>query len=231
MTSTSLLANTKQKKVTTTRILFIIMDGWGIGNQDEQNPIFVADTPVYDRIQSEWAFTALEASGGAVGLLDGNPGNSEAGHMNIGAGKIVLQDEIRIEHAIQTGSLQDNQVIKTALETARANSGHLHLIAFLSLTSSHGKITYPLEILRIAKMMGLQQAYVHAIFNRPNGTAEAAPYLLRKMTQELETIGLGEIVTGIGRGLALDRDGDYKKTKLAYDAMVYGMGEKVMVTN
>jgi 2,3-bisphosphoglycerate-independent phosphoglycerate mutase len=147
--------------------------------------------------------------------------------MNIGAGRIVIQDDVRITQALESSSFEGNPVFQKAIDDALQKGGALHLITILSERSSHGSIQYPLALLRLAKKKGVQRAYVHTIFNRPYLTEETAPKLLRKLAKDMERIGVGEIATGIGRGYALDRDGDYQKTRLAYDAFVFGKGKRV----
>jgi 2,3-bisphosphoglycerate-independent phosphoglycerate mutase len=152
-------------------------------------------------------------------------GNSEAGHINIGAGRIVLQDEVRIEKALMDGSFYDNEVFLKAIKNAREREGALHLLALLSKKSSHGTMDYPIAILKMAKREGLKEVYIHLIFDGRSTKPGSAPRLLSEFEQEIEKIGLGKIVTGIGRGFALDRDNNYlEKTKVAYDALVFGKG-------
>lgn len=227
MTGSSLLPQGHPLLQCSHKVLLVIMDGWGLGPNDQTNPIFVANTPMWDEMKSQRHCTALEASGEAVGLLPDKPGNSEAGHMNIGAGRVVVQDDVRIAQALEDGSFDANPVIQKAIDDALQIRGALHLITILSDRSSHGSIEYPLSLLRLAKKKGLRRVFVHVIFNRPYLTEETAPKLLRRFAKDLGTIGIGEIVTGIGRGYALDRNGDYQKTKCAYDALVFGSGIQV----
>lgn len=206
------------------KVLLVVLDGWGLGQDDETNPIFLADTPVWDRLIRQYPFTALKAAGRAVGLLEWKAGNSEAGHMSIGAGRVVIQDDARIDLAIEDGSFYKNPVFLKAMEAIRQRNSALHLIALLSERSSHGSITYPLALLRLARERGLEKAYVHVIFDGRSTEPGSAPLFLERLTREMAAIGVGEIVSGIGRGLALDRDGNYEKTRRAYDALVFGVG-------
>ena len=205
------------------KVLLVVLDGWGLGREDETNPIFLADTPVWDRLSCQCPFATLKASGKAVGLLEGMAGNSEAGHMNIGAGRVVIQDDARIDLAIANGSVYENPVFLETIEAARRN-GALHLIALLSERSSHGSVAYPLALLQLAREKGLKQVYVHVIFDGRSTEPGGAPLLLEGLAREMETTGIGQIVSGVGRGLALDRDGNYEKTRRAYDALVFGIG-------
>ncbi len=208
------------------RILLLILDGWGIGKPDETNPIFIAETPVWDDLIKKNPFTQLQAAGEAVGLKPGKAGNSEAGHMNIGAGRMVLQDDMRLDRAMQDGSFYTNEILCSAIRQAMHRKTALHLICLLSEKSSHGSIEYPLALLKMSKAGGLEQVYLHIIFDGRSTEPGSAPSMLEKLERQMEQIGIGQIVTGVGRGIALDRDGNYAKTQRAYDAMVFGIGKK-----
>ena len=211
------------------KVLLVILDGWGIGRQDETNPIFLAATPVWDKLLATEAVCTLEASGDAVGLKAGKAGNSEAGHMNIGAGRVVLQDDVRLDMAMKDGSFYTNPVILKAIQHAKDNHSALHLIGLLTIKSSHGSIDYPLAILKMAKEAGLSEVFLHMIFDGRSTEPGSAPMLLEMLDDKVTEIGVGEIVTGIGRGIALDRDGNYHKTQKAYDALVDGTGHLSLV--
>jgi 2,3-bisphosphoglycerate-independent phosphoglycerate mutase len=208
------------------RVLLLILDGWGIGKDDETNPIHLAHTPVWDNLLQQFPSTQLQAAGEAVGLQTGKAGNSEAGHMNIGAGHVVLQDDARLDQAMRNGTFADNEVLCQAIREVNKRNTRLHLIGLLSEKSSHGCIGYPLEILRMAKKQGIENVYLHIIFDGRSTEPGSAPVMLEQLEYRLEEIGLGQIVSGFGRGIALDRNGNYGKTKLAYDALVYGHGQK-----
>jgi 2,3-bisphosphoglycerate-independent phosphoglycerate mutase len=206
------------------RVLLIILDGWGLGREDESNPIFVAHTPVWDRLIQECAAIRLEAAGEAVGLKHGKMGNSEAGHMNIGAGRIVLQDDVRIDLALKEGSFSKNRVFVETLEEVRRRKSALHLLGLLSKRSSHGTIEYPLALLHLAREMRLEEVYVHVILDGRSTEPGSAPVLLGRLAEEMAALKVGRIVSCMGRGLALDRAGNYEKTRQAYDALVFGVG-------
>ena len=209
------------------KVLLIILDGWGIGKSDETNYIFMAQTPVWNQLTAQAPFAQLQASGKSVGLLDWKPGNSEAGHQTIGAGRIVIQDDARIDLAIETGSFFENPVFLEMLSTVRRRNASLHLIALMSEKSSHGSIAYPMALLRMAKEKKLCKVFVHAVFDGRSTTIRSAPTFIEKIEAEMKAVGIGKIASGIGRGYALDRDRDYQKTKRAYDALVHGVGIKV----
>lgn len=206
------------------KVLLIILDGWGDGFSNDANPIFVGKTPFWDELHRLYNFSQLKASGEAVGLQAGKAGNSEAGHMNIGAGRIVLQDDVRLDNAMQDGSFFSNEIFNQAIDTARKNHRNLHLIGLLTEKSSHGSIDYPLALLKLAKQKGLEDVFVHMIFDGRSTEPGSAPMLLEKMETYMAEIGIGQIVTAIGRGIALDRGGNYAKIKKAYDAFVSGTG-------
>jgi 2,3-bisphosphoglycerate-independent phosphoglycerate mutase len=209
------------------RVMLVILDGWGIGAEDDGNPLSLGQTPVWDALLKGCPNSRLDASGGAVGLEDGKPGNSEAGHMNIGAGRVVMQDDVRLDAAMNNGSFFTNEVLTAAIDKARGQQRRLHMIALLTEKSSHGSIDYPLALLRMAKARRLTEAFVHVIFDGRSTEPGSAPALLEKLEKMMDEIGLGQVVTGVGRGIALDRDGNYPKTRRAYQALVDGMGRKV----
>jgi len=208
------------------RVLLVILDGWGIGKNDDTNPIFVAQTPVWDDLTRRYPCTRLLAAGDAVGLKPGKAGNSEAGHMNIGAGRVVLQDDVRLDLAMQDGSFYTNETLCRAIDEIKQRNANLHLIGMLTEKSSHGSIEYSLALLRMAKASNLSQVYLHVIFDGRSTEPGSAPAMLAKLASQMEEIGIGQIVSGVGRGIALDRDGDYTKTRRAYDAFVFGVGKK-----
>lgn len=211
------------------KVLLVILDGWGIGKEDESNPIFLAGTPVWDKLVATSSKCRLQASGEAVGLVAGKAGNSEAGHMNMGAGRVVLQDDVRLDQAMKDGSFYTNEVFCETIEEAKQKGSALHLIALLTEKSSHGSIDYPLAILKMAKKAGLKDVFVHVIFDGRSTEPGSAPALLEKLESQMEEIGLGQIVTGVGRGIALDRDGNYGKTKRTFDALVSGAGHTTAI--
>jgi 2,3-bisphosphoglycerate-independent phosphoglycerate mutase len=213
------------------RVLLIILDGWGFGKKDATNPIFLASTPVWDDLCKNFPYSKLKASGEVVGLKPGKAGNSEAGHMNIGAGRVILQDDVRLDMAMKDGSFYTNEVFLHAMQDVKKRGVNLHLIGLLSEKSSHGSIDYPLALLKMAKEHGVENAFLHMIFDGRSTMPGSAPELLEKLEKKIDAIGLGLVVTGIGRGYALDRDQNYARIKHAYDALVTGTGKKIPLTN
>jgi 2,3-bisphosphoglycerate-independent phosphoglycerate mutase len=207
------------------RVLLVILDGWGTGRDDASNPIFLAQTRHWDELIRCYPNSTLDASGEAVGLQAGKTGNSEAGHMNIGAGRVILQDDVRLDMAMKDGSFYSNEVFLRTINAVKRDRKNLHLIGLLSEKSSHGSIVYPLALLRMAKQQGLAEVYLHLIFDGRSTEPGSAPALLEKLECEMEEIGIGKVVTGMGRAIALDRDGNYAKIQRAFDALVSGKGK------
>jgi 2,3-bisphosphoglycerate-independent phosphoglycerate mutase len=219
----------EKNKLSAEKVLLVILDGWGIGKQNETNPIYLAQTPFWDNLVRLYPSSQLQAAAEAVGLKAGKNGNSEAGHMNIGAGRLILQDDVRLDCALQDGSFYTNEIFLQTIDDVKHQHSSLHLICLLSEKSSHGSIDYPLALLRMAKDHNLSTVYIHVIFDGRSTEPGSAPALLTKLEEKINAIGIGKIVTGIGRGIALDRDGNYQKTQVAYDALVYGRGKKLSV--
>jgi len=209
------------------KVILIILDGWGIGTNDANNPIWLAATPVWDELNRRYPTSRLLTSGEAVGLQAGKAGNSEAGHLNIGAGRVVLQDDVRLDSALTDGCFFTNKVFLETMEDVRNRGTSLHLIGLLTEKSSHGSIDYPLALLKMAKQAGLEKVFLHLIFDGRSTEPGSAPGLLAKLEFQMEEIGIGQIASGVGRGIALDRDGNYAKIKRTYEAMILGTGRCV----
>lgn len=199
------------------KALLVILDGWGLGTGDDNDAIHLASTPYWDDLLSRFAYSKLDASGKSVGLGDGKPGNSEAGHMNLGAGRCVVQDDIRIDKAIEDGTFENNPILIEAVGRSIEKKKSLHLLTYLSYKSSHGSMDYAVAICRIAKKLGQNNVFLHIIFDGRSTEPGSAPALLMELEEKLNEIGVGQIVDGIGRGFALDRDNNWKNVKLAYD--------------
>jgi 2,3-bisphosphoglycerate-independent phosphoglycerate mutase len=224
MTGASVLDSLPSK--TQRRVMLVILDGWGIGARDDSNPIYLANTPYWDQLLQNYPNVLLQASGDAVGLQSGKAGNSEAGHLNIGAGRVVLQDDVRLDQAMKDGTFYENEIFLKAMQHVKKNRSKLHLIALLTEKSSHGSIDYPLALLKIAKAQSVENVFLHVIFDGRSTEPGSAPALLEKLDRAIAEIGIGRIVSGVGRGIALDRDGNFNKIKKTYDAFVFGDGRR-----
>ena len=141
----------------------------------------------------------------------------------------MLQDDVRLDLAMKDGSFYTNEILCQAIDDAIARNSSLHLIGLLTEKSSHGSIDYPLALLKMAKSKGLKKVFLHLIFDGRSTEPGSAPALLEKLENQMQAIGVGQVASGIGRGIALDRDGNYAKTKQAYDAFVFGVGKKCSI--
>jgi len=208
--------------------VLVVLDGWGIsGDQDrEGNAILIANKPNYDYLWSNFPHTTLEASGEAVGLPEGQMGNSEVGHLNIGSGRIVYQELTRINKAVKEGTIKTNPAIIDALDYAQAKGKALHLIGLLSDGGVHSHINHLRALLNLAKEKGLGKVYIHAFLDgRDVPPSNALEYIL-PLEEELKELEIGTIATVMGRYYAMDRDKRWGRTALAYKAMVNGEGIK-----
>ncbi len=208
--------------ITNSKVMLIILDGWGYGSGDDNDAIFLADTHEWDAMLEKYPNVKLHASAGNVGLGEGKPGNSEAGHTNLGAGRVVAQDDVRMDNAIRSGSFKENPVLLSVINRAKEKGTALHLLSYLTKKSSHGCIDYPLMIAEMAK--GVEEVYFHIIFDGRSTEPGSAPALLAELDESIDKLGYGKVVDGVGRGIVLDRDGNYEKIRKAYECFVKGAG-------
>lgn len=210
------------------RVMLVVLDGWGLGSKGHIDPIRLAKTPHWDEML-KLPMARIEASGEAVGLLPNLRGNSEAGHMNLGAGRVVIQDDVRIQRAMESGTFIENPTFHKAIDEAKTRNGSLHLLGLLSDASSHGNLDYFLELLKLPKSKGLEEVFLHLFTDGRSNPPGSAPRFLLRVAEEMDRIGIGMLVTLVGRGLALDRGGEYeKKTRPVYNALVLGEGIPVL---
>ncbi len=209
------------------RILLLILDGWGWRKETEGNLIHEAETPHFDSLWYRCPHSLLEASGEAVGLPPRTVGNSEAGHLHLGAGRRVSLDRVRIDQAIQDGSFFRNPVFLWAARGAKEDRRSLHLLGIVSHYSSHGSIDHLFALLRLAKEQGLKRVYIHAFIGRRGEKPESGAIYMEKVEETARSIGVGEVVTVIGRHWALDREENWDRLEKAYRALVFGKGIRV----
>ena len=212
------MVNTMKKPV-----LLMILDGFGI-DPPEGNAIAAADKPNLDKLFSSNPITQIGASGMDVGLPDGQMGNSEVGHTNIGAGRIVYQELTRITKTIDEGKLEDNEAIVNAMDKALENNSSLHLMGLMSPGGVHSHITHLYGILKLAKAKGLKKVYVHAFLDGRDVPPSSAKEYVSDAVRKMEEIGVGKIATVHGRYYAMDRDNRWERVEKAYSALVYGEG-------
>jgi 2,3-bisphosphoglycerate-independent phosphoglycerate mutase len=203
--------------------VLIIFDGWGLRQAREANAILMARTPVMDRLNQTCAHTAIDASGAAVGLLPGVMGNSEVGHLTIGAGRVIYQDVMRISKAIETGEFFANAVLLNAMRAA-GRDHTLHLWGLLSDGSVHSHIDHLLALLEMALRQGVQRIAVHAVLDGRDKPPRSALPFVDQLEAALKQMGRGAIATVTGRYYAMDRDQRWDRTERAYNALVDGEG-------
>ena len=203
----------------------MILDGFGIA-PDEGNAIAAAKKPNLDKIFAENPHTQIGASGLDVGLPDGQMGNSEVGHTNIGAGRIVYQELTRITKSAQEGDMDKNPALLKAMENAKENGKALHLMGLLSDGGVHSHNTHLYALLEMAKRQGLEKVFVHCFMDGRDVPPSSGKDYVKELMDKLEEIGVGKIATVMGRYYAMDRDNRWERVEKAYAAMVYGEGEQ-----
>jgi len=205
-------------------LLLMILDGWGLNPVEENNAIALAAPPNMARLCSEYPFTRLEASGMSVGLPDGQMGNSEVGHLNIGAGRIVYQDLTRISKAIADNSFFSNPVLLDCMANIRAVGGRLHLAGLLSDGGVHSHNTHLYALLELARREGIKEVFVHCFLDGRDTPPQSSVEYLAGLEEEMKRIGTGRIASIMGRYYAMDRDNRWDRVEMAYKAMVHGEG-------
>ncbi len=207
------------------KLALIILDGWGHGVDDAQiNAVKKAQTPFVDHLYQHYTNSELYTSGANVGLPDGQMGNSEVGHLNIGAGRVVYQPLVRINKAIQDGSFAGKDKLQNALEYAKANDKKVHFLGLLSDGGVHSHIYHLKELCRVAGEKGLKDFYVHPFMDGRDTDPKSGVGYIQELQQQLKETG-GEIASLIGRYYAMDRDKRWERVKHAYDLLVKGKGE------
>ena len=198
------------------------MDGFGLRAEADGNAVAAASTPRLDRLFAEYAHTELEASGLAVGLPEGQMGNSEVGHTNIGGGRVVFQDLPRISNAIADGSFFQNQAYLDAMQSCREKGTALHLMGLLSDGGVHSHLSHLFALLQLAKDQGLEKVYIHAFLDGRDVSPTSGADYVAQTVEKCRELGVGKIATVMGRYYAMDRDKRWDRVEQAYDAMVYG---------
>lgn len=206
------------------KVLLIILDGWGIAQPWGGNAIAIAKTPYYDYLWRYFPHTQLSASGRDVGLPGNEMGNSEVGHMNIGAGKIVNQDILRVNQSIEDGSFYINPVLIKAMQRVRGTSNNLHLMGLLSDGGVHSHIAHAIALLNMAKLQGVKNVYLHIFTDGRDTQPMGAQIYIARIKEEIKKLNLGTIATVSGRYWAMDRDGKWQRVDKTYKAMTQGIG-------
>lgn len=205
--------------------VLMILDGYGLNDKKEGNAVYEAKTPVMDQLMKEYPFVEGNASGMAVGLPDGQMGNSEVGHLNMGAGRIVYQELTRITKEIQDGTFFENPALLHAVENCRKNDSALHLFGLLSDGGVHSHNTHVYGLLELAKRSGLSKVYVHCFLDGRDTPPSSGKDYAQQLESRMQEIGVGEIASVTGRYYAMDRDNNYDRVERAYNALTKGEGE------
>ncbi len=205
-------------------VCLLVMDGWGIGPPGPGNAISLAHTPNFDHLSREYPNTTLIASGEAVGLPPGQMGNSEVGHLNLGAGRIVFQDLTRINKAIEDGSFFDNEALNQAFIRANIAGASVHLMGLLSDGGVHSDMGHIKALVEMAGRKGCQRVFLHSFMDGRDTLPESGLGYMEEIIDFFDGCGVGEVATVSGRFYAMDRDNRWQRVKKAYDAMVWGRG-------
>jgi 2,3-bisphosphoglycerate-independent phosphoglycerate mutase len=207
------------------KVLLMILDGWGIATNPEVSAIAKAKTPYIDNLFEKYPHSKLDASGLAVGLPEGQMGNSEVGHMNIGAGRVVYQDLVKINNAVKNKDLDENLILKQAFANCRERGGKVHFIGLVSDGGVHSHIDHLKGLCDAAKANGVDEAFIHAFTDGRDTDPKGGLQYLKDLQNHLQNSS-GKIASVVGRYYAMDRDNRWERVKIAYDAMVKGEGEK-----
>ncbi|MCL2368967.1 MAG: 2,3-bisphosphoglycerate-independent phosphoglycerate mutase, partial [Oscillospiraceae bacterium] len=200
------------------------MDGYALAEASEANAITAAHMPYLASIFKQYPTTELQASGEDVGLPEGQMGNSEVGHVNIGAGRVVYQDLPRITAAIRDGSLFENAALKGAMEAAKAKDGALHFFGLMSDGGVHSHLTHLWGLLEMAKRGGLTKVYLHCFLDGRDVPPKSAAGYIKTVVDKCREIGVGKVATVMGRYWAMDRDKRWERVEAAYKAIAWGEG-------
>jgi 2,3-bisphosphoglycerate-independent phosphoglycerate mutase len=207
------------------KVILMILDGWGIASNPEVSAIDKAKTPFIDSLYQKYPHAKLNASGLSVGLPEGQMGNSEVGHMNLGAGRVVYQDLVKINKAVEDGELKTHPVLVEAFNYAKSNHKKIHFIGLVSDGGVHAHINHLKGLCDAAKANGVEKAFIHAFTDGRDTDPKSGIHFLNELKEHLQH-STGQIASVIGRYYAMDRDKRWERVKLAYEALVHGQGEK-----
>ncbi len=204
--------------------VLMIMDGYGLNDKVEGNAVAQAKTPVVDQLMKDYPFVKGNASGLAVGLPDGQMGNSEVGHLNMGAGRIVYQDLTKITKAIQDGDFFENKALLSACENVKEHDSSLHLMGLMSDGGVHSHIEHVFRLLELAKRQGIKNVYVHCFLDGRDTPPASGKEYVETLEAKMKELGVGKVASVMGRYYAMDRDNRWDRVEKAYNALVYGEG-------
>ncbi|OPY88050.1 MAG: 2,3-bisphosphoglycerate-independent phosphoglycerate mutase [Smithella sp. PtaU1.Bin162] len=227
MTGSSLIEQELTGKNIAKRLLLIILDGWGLNDSKEGNLIDRAATPVMDKLMSNYPISRLAASGEAVGLPAGTVGNSEAGHLHIGAGRKIYSDRLKIDRAIEDKSFYRNKAFLDVMKKAKKKDKALHLMGIVSFFSSHGSINHLFSLMEMAAKEGIKNIFIHAMLGRRGEMPESGARYIRKIEEKSLSLNAGKVVSVIGRYWSMDREDNWDRIEKTYRMLVYGEGTKI----
>lgn len=207
------------------KVLLTILDGVGLREETKGNAFYEAKTPNFDFLWNNYPHTKLEASGEAVGIPKGQMGNSEVGHTNIGAGRIVYQSVVKINKSIEDGTFYNNQILKDAIKNCIENNSNLHLLGLVSDGGIHGHIEHLIALLKLCKKENFERVYIHVLLDGRDTEPLVAPKYVEQLKVAITQIGVGKIITIGGRYYAMNRDRNWELTKLAYNAIINGQSD------
>jgi len=226
MTGRSLIVSPRMRRPRP-KLALLILDGWGLRGDPYGNMIREARTPHFDALWSGFPHSVLEAAGAAVGMPDNTVGNSEAGHLHLGAGRRILLDRVKIDKAIKDGSFFRNSGFLGAMAEAKKRGKPLHLMGIISHYSSHGTLDHLFALMRLAKKEGVAEVFIHGFIGRRGEKPDSGAIYVEKVEQLGRELGLGEVVTVMGRHWSLDREHNWDRVEKAYRALVQGAGTRV----
>ena len=207
-------------------VVLMILDGYGLNERHDGNAVYEAKTPVMDRLMKEYPFVKGNASGLSVGLPDGQMGNSEVGHLNMGAGRIVYQELTRITKSIEDGDFFENPEFLAAVENCKNHDSALHLYGLVSDGGVHSHITHIYGLLELAKRNGLTEVFVHCFLDGRDTPPSSGKEFVAELEEKMKELGVGRVASVMGRYYAMDRDNRWDRVKLAYDALTKGEGNR-----
>ncbi|MBQ2579972.1 MAG: 2,3-bisphosphoglycerate-independent phosphoglycerate mutase, partial [Lachnospiraceae bacterium] len=205
-------------------VVLMILDGFGLNDNHEANAVYAAKTPNIDKLMAECPWQKGYASGLAVGLPDGQMGNSEVGHMNMGAGRIVYQELTRITKEIEDGDFFENEALKAAFENAKKNNSAVHMYGLVSDGGVHSHNTHIYGLLEMAKRMGVDKVYVHAFLDGRDTAPTSGLGFVTELEEKMAEIGVGKVASLSGRFYAMDRDNRWDRVEKAYRNLTEGNG-------
>ena len=227
MTGASLIEQSKATFAPAKRSLLLILDGWGHSDAQCGNLIACAQTPVMDRLTQRYPCTKLAASGVAVGLPPQNVGNSEAGHLHIGAGRRIFSDRLKIDQAIASGDFYQNQAFRKVMKLGRESGTAVHLMGIVSFFSSHGSIEHLFALMDMAKQEGIERLFIHAMLGRRGEQAQSGERYIQQVEEKCLSLQLGQVVSVIGRYWSMDREENWDRIEKTYRMLVDGEGRNI----